>query len=51
MECVFDKSGTDGVECSRKVASGRRVANATRFVVECARVLYETLLVPIVMEG
>ena len=23
---VLDKSGTDGAECSRKVASGRRVA-------------------------
>ena len=44
-----------GVECSRKVASGRRVAGAIRFLVnardlqiECASVLYETLLVPVI---
>ena len=29
--CVLDKSGTDGAECSRKVASERRVAGAIRF--------------------
>ena len=28
----MDKSGTDGAECSRKVASGRRVAGAIRFL-------------------
>ena len=26
MGCVLGESGTDGAECSRKVASGRRVA-------------------------
>ena len=27
LGCVFEESGTDGVECSRKVANGRRVAD------------------------
>ena len=50
----MDESGTDGAECSRKVASVRRVAGAIRTIVndrdlqlECARVLDETLLVPV----
>ena len=54
MGCVFDESGTDGAECSRKVASGRKVAGAIRSLVsdrdlqlECARGLHETLLVPV----
>ena len=45
-------------QCSRKVASGRRVAGAIRSLVnakdlqfECARVLHETLLVPVLMYG
>ena len=49
--CVL---GIDGAECSRKVASWRRVAGAIRSLVsardlqlECARVLDETLLVPV----
>ena len=53
---VLDESGTDEVECSRKVACGRRVAGAIRSLVnswdlllECARVLHETLLVPVFM--
>ena len=44
-------SGTDGAECSRKVASGRRVAGVDKSLVNawdlqlgCARVLHETLL-------
>ena len=48
----MDESGTDGAECSKKVASGRRVAGAIRSLVntrdlqlEYARVLHETLLV------
>ena len=52
----FDESGTDEAECSRKVARGRRVAGAIRSLVnawdlllECARVLHETLLVPVFM--
>ena len=43
-------------QCSRKVASGRKVAGAIRSLVnarnlqfECARVLPETLLVPVLM--
>ena len=51
---VLDKSGTDEAECSRKVESGRRVAGAFRSLVsarslhlECARVLHESLLVPV----
>ena len=58
LECVLDESGTDGTECSRKLASGRRVAgairslvNASDFQLECARVLHETLLVPVLMYG
>ena len=52
------ESGTDRAECSRKEASGRRVAGSIRFLVntrnlqlECARVLYETLLVLARMYG
>ena len=33
LGCVLDESGTDGAECSRKVASGRRVAGAIRSLV------------------
>ena len=56
MGCVLDESGTDGAECSRKVASVRRVAGAIRSLVntlqlECARVLHETLLVRVLIFG
>ena len=54
----MNKAGTDGAECSRKVASGRRVAgtirslvNARDFHLECARVLHETLLIHVLMYG
>ena len=54
--CVLDESGTEGAECSRKVASRRGVAGAIRSLVnardlhlECARVLHETLLVPVLL--
>ena len=54
LGCVFDESDTDGTEYNRKVASGRRVAIAIRSLVnardlqlECARVLYEALLEPV----
>ena len=54
----MDESGTDVADCSRKVASRRRVARAIRSLVnardlqlECARVLRETLLVPVLMYG
>ena len=56
--CVLDESGTDGAECSEKVAIGKRVAGAIRSLfnawdlqIECAKVLHETLLVPILMYG
>ena len=55
---VLDESGTDGAECSWKVASGRMVAGAIRSLVNardlqvvCARVLHETLLVPVLIYG
>ena len=58
LGCVFDKSGTYGAECSRKGASGRRVAgaiwslvNARNLQLESARVLHETLVVPVLMYG
>ena len=45
-------------QCSRKVASGRRVAGAIRSLVnaknmhiEFARVSHETLLIPVLMYG
>ena len=54
----MDEAGTDGTKCSRKVASGRMVAgvikslvNARDFQIECARVLLETLLVPVLTYG
>ena len=28
LGCVLDEAGTDGIQCSRKVVSGRRVAGA-----------------------
>ena len=43
---VLDKSGTDGAVCSRKVVSGRKVANAISSLViardlqlECANIV------------
>ena len=33
LGCVLDELGTEGTECSRKVASGRRVAGAIRSLV------------------
>ena len=52
------ESGTDGAECSRKVASGRRVAVAIKFLVnarglqlECAKILKETLIVPVLWKA
>ena len=51
---VKGESGTDEAEC-RKVASGRTVAGVIRSLVkarslqlECARVLHESLLVPVI---
>ena len=58
LGCVLDKSGTGGAECNRKVVSGRRVACAIRSLInamdlqlEYARILYETLLVPVLIYG
>ena len=58
LGCVLDKASTDGAECSRKVASGRRVAcairspvNARHLQIECAGVLNETFLVPVLTYG
>ena len=58
MGFVLDESGTDGAEFSRKVASGRRVASAIRSLInarnlqlECASLLHETMLVPVLMCG
>ena len=55
---ILDESGTDKAECSRKVASRRRVAGAIRSLVnardlelECARILHESLLVPVPTYG
>ena len=54
----MDELVTDGAECSRKVASGRKVAGAIRSMVnprdlqlECAGVFHETLLDPVLMYG
>ena len=58
MGCVLDESDTDEEECSRKVASGRRITGAIRSLVnyrslqhECARVLHESLLVSFLTYG
>ena len=58
MLCLLDESGTDEAECYRKVASGRRVAVAVKplvnrrcLLIECAKVLHEILLVPVLMYG
>ena len=48
MWCVLDESGTDGTECSKKVASVRRIAGAIRFLVN-ARDL--KLWLPVLMYG
>ena len=52
--CVLDESETDGAERNRKVVSERRVASAIRSLVnarnlqlESARVLHETLFLPV----
>ena len=58
LGCVLDESGTDGAKCSRKVVSWRRVACAIRSLVnardlqlECAKVLHEIFLVPVLIYG
>ena len=56
LGCALDELGTDEAECSRKVVSGRRVSGAIKSLVnamslqlECAMVLHESLLVPLLM--
>ena len=56
LGCVLDESGTDEAECHMKVASWRRVTDAIKSLVnarglqpECAKVLHESLLVPVLM--
>ena len=57
LGCVLDEAGTDEAECSRKVESGKRVAGAIGSLVnrsvqlECAMVLDESLLVPVLTYG
>ena len=52
LRCVLDESGTDGTECSRKVAGAIRfLVNVRDLQIECARVLHETLLVPVLTYG
>ena len=55
---IINKSGTDDAECRRKVASGRKVADAIKAPVnvrgvqlECARVLHKGLFVPVLLYG
>ena len=54
--CALEESGADGAEFSMMVACGRRVAGVIRSLVnvsdlqlECTKVLYERLLVPVLM--
>ena len=58
LGCVLDQTDTDGVECSRKVARGKRATDAIKSLVnardlplECARVLHETLFEAVLMYG
>ena len=58
LGCVLDESGTDEAECSSKVASGRRAAGTIRSLVnafslqlQCAKILHESLLVPVLKYG
>ena len=56
LGCIFDESGTDVVECRRKVVSGRKaegtirsLVNARGLQLECARVLHESSLEPVLL--
>ena len=56
LGCVLDKSGTDEAECSRKVTSAVSCAigslvNARDLQLEYARVLHDTLFVPVLTYG
>ena len=58
LGCVLDVSGIYEAECSRKGASGRRVAgvfrslvNAKSLQLERAGILHESFLIPVHMNG
>ena len=55
---ILDELGTDDAECLRKVARGKKVSGIIKFLVnarglklECARVWYEALLMPVLLYG
>ena len=41
LGCVLDESGTDEAECSRKGASGRRIAGAIRSLINARSLQFE----------
>ena len=49
----MDKSGTDEAECSRRRVAGaiKSLVNARKLQLECARVLQESMLVPVLTYG
>ena len=54
----MDESDTNEAECRRRIAIGRKVSGTIRSLVksrglqiECARVLYEILILPVLMYG
>ena len=56
FRCVLDEPGTNDPECRRKVVNRRKVegtimslVNASGLQVECARLLSETLFMPVLM--
>ena len=56
LGCALDESGTDVAKYCRKVVSGRKDAGAIRSLgnarglqLECARVLHEALLMPLLL--
>ena len=58
LGCDLEESGRGEAECRRNVVIGRRVAgairslvNASRMQLECAGVLHERLLKPVLMYG
>ena len=49
---VLDEPGTAGAECNRKMAGAiRSLVNVRDLQLECARVLHETLIVPVLVYG
>ena len=43
LGCVLDRTATDGAECSRKLASGRRVVGAIRSLVNARDLQLESV--------